>query len=296
MVTTFATVDTHEVEARRNYVPDPRFTMSTWGGTVVAGGGAVEFTSPADSTGNMLIGPAVTELAAATVSFSLLVENVGALAFAVEPRIWDGVAYVTSAGVTIPPGESRLVKIESAATAGGYAQPRLWKISPSPAGAKIRVSEPILERSPVVGSYFDGGTPAVGNKSYAWAGAVNGSESIEYETVPVHTVVPVLVDGYEATRAAGSLVHEVLGASFPDVSLRPAGPRRGQFRMLFATEAAAVDAYADMAYTGLFTAADPEVPGIGMRFVVAGGDLLIGLDAVTRNVWWVEVPFVEVGP
>lgn len=126
--------------------------------------------------------------------------------------------------------------------------------------------------------------------------AVNASESIEYSTVPVSTVTPLLVDGYEATRDARTVVHEVAGKTFPDVTLRPAGSRRGRLRMLFATEADATAAYAALSAPRVFMLTEADLPGIEMRFVIAAGEMLIGLDDEGRRRWWVEVPFVEVSP
>lgn len=146
------------------------------------------------------------------------------------------------------------------------------------------------------GPYFDGNSASVDSRRYVWAGAPNASASIEYSVLPLSTVTPLLVDGYEATRDARSVVHEVAGKTFPDVTLRPAGSRRGRLRMLFATETDATAAYAALSAQRVFMLTEADLPGIEMRFVIADGEMLIGLDDEGRRRWWVEVPFVEVSP
>lgn len=107
-------------------------------------------------------------------------------------------------------------------------------------------------------------------------------------------IVPVVAGGWEATRPARSVVHEVLGRSDPDVTLRPAGTRRGTLRLVFAAEADAADASVVLGRGEVFTFADPDRGTLGMSFVVADGDVSLSLDDETRDVWIVLVPFVEV--
>lgn len=109
-------------------------------------------------------------------------------------------------------------------------------------------------------------------------------------------IVPQVVNGYEASREARTVVNAVLNRSNPDVTLRDPGPRSGSLALVFATENAAQDAFAVLGTRQVFTLADPDRLSIGMSFVVADGDLTIGLDADTREVWIVTVPFVEVLP
>jgi hypothetical protein len=144
-----------------------------------------------------------------------------------------------------------------------------------------------------LGAPFSGAASPDPGLTVSWDGTPFASESIAWLTRPVQ-VEPILVDGYETTRAARSVVHTVVGRTFPDVTLRAPGPRRGALRMLFATEAEAVRAFAILSEPRAFTLSEPDLPGIGMRFVVADGDLSAGLDDTTRRVWWVRVPFVEV--
>lgn len=50
---------------------------------------------------------------------------------------------------------------------------------PPKAGTVLRVDKLQAEKSPVLGSYFDGSTPSAGDFSYAWTGAANGSTSVQ---------------------------------------------------------------------------------------------------------------------
>lgn len=110
------------------------------------------------------------------------------------------------------------------------------------------------------------------------------------------TIVPELIDGYTASREARTIVHDIINRSNPDVTLRAPGLRRGSFRCLFPVQGDAIAAYGTLGTPQVFTITDPEVPAVGMSFVVAEGDLDIELDDETRAAWWVIVPFVEVNP
>lgn len=108
-------------------------------------------------------------------------------------------------------------------------------------------------------------------------------------------ITPTIVDGYQARREARTIVHPIVNRSNPDVTLRAAGLRVGQLRCVFAVEAAAVDAFNVFAVPQVFALTDPD-RAIGMSFVVADGEIEIGLDDETRDVWVIVVPFVEVTP
>lgn len=108
-------------------------------------------------------------------------------------------------------------------------------------------------------------------------------------------IVPKIVDGYTAKREARTIVHTVLNRPSPDITLRAASIRRGEFKCVFGGEVEAVDAFAILSIPQVFTISDPDVPSIYMTFVVAEGDLALELDEATRSVWLVRVPFVEVG-
>lgn len=107
-------------------------------------------------------------------------------------------------------------------------------------------------------------------------------------------VVPEVVNGFEGTREARTIVHAILGRPDPDVTFRPAGLRTGTLRLVFATGAAAAAAEAALTVPQVLTLIDNEVPEVGMSFVVAEGDIVTTLDTTTRVVWIVALPFREV--
>lgn len=173
------------VAVRQNYVPDPNFVSGAWGitgATSVPFDGGIELTTTGDTAGNFLTGTAVNGLT--RVSASWFVENTGTTQFAVQARVWDDVAYLTGETANLAPGESRYVKVENVTVAGTYAQPRLWKISPTPAGAKLRVSKAIMEAERTTGEFFDGNTTPDTDMAPSWLGAVNNSSSVLYATMP----------------------------------------------------------------------------------------------------------------
>lgn len=109
-------------------------------------------------------------------------------------------------------------------------------------------------------------------------------------------IVPLLVEGYSASRRSGNLIKQVLGTSTPAVVLRPAALRAGVLRFLFATSTAAdtvMDALA--AATGPLALTDTDHPRINMTFVL-DGDLDMEVDPTTMTYCWVSVPFQETQP
>lgn len=140
----------------------------------------------------------------------------------------------------------------------------------------------------------EGGRTADGDKSYTWAGAANASPSIEWQTVPAVNIVPLVVEGFEYSRPARSILHPLLGSSDHDVTFRPGGLRAGRMRLVMPDAATARAAEVGLLTPRVFTLTDPDVSELTMRFVVAGEDIGVQLDPVTRRRWIVTVPFQEV--
>lgn len=108
------------------------------------------------------------------------------------------------------------------------------------------------------------------------------------------TITPEVVNGFEAAREARTIVHNIIGRPDPDITFRPAGLRKGTLTLVFATGAAATAAEAALAFPQVLALSDPDVPEVGMSFVVADGDLDSKLDLDTQEVWLLDVPFQEV--
>jgi hypothetical protein len=109
------------------------------------------------------------------------------------------------------------------------------------------------------------------------------------------TITPTLVDGYSAGQEARTIAHPIISRPGPDdVTLRPAGPRTGILRLLFATEADAEAARALHAAPYVWTLTDADLSSIGMDYVVEGGTLGAALEDETRELWLLEIPFREV--
>lgn len=107
----------------------------------------------------------------------------------------------------------------------------------------------------------------------------------------VTTVAPLVVDGYESTRAPRTIVHEVLNNPNPSVSLKPAGLRTGTLSAVFATRADAVECEAMLAAAAVLTLT--STVDVGMTFVVHE-DITVTLDDSTRAVWLVSFGYQEV--
>lgn len=116
-------------------------------------------------------------------------------------------------------------------------------------------------------------------------------------TVITHSagvITPEVVDGYEATSEARTIVHTILGREDPDITLRPPGLRTGALTLVFATGAAAASAEAVLRFPQVLELSDTDAPNVAMSFVVATGDIAPKLDPETRRVWTLTVPFQEV--
>ncbi|NYD65983.1 hypothetical protein [Agromyces atrinae] len=146
------------------------------------------------------------------------------------------------------------------------------------------------------GPYFDGDTPSTYTEIIGWTGTPHQAESrwIHREFEFPKYVEPILVVGYESTRAARAIVHEILDNTAPSVVLRAAASRSGKLRLIFDNEEDAYGAERAHAESGYWTLTDPDRPSLNMTYVVADGDIVRTLDPETRTIWVLEIPFVEV--
>lgn len=78
---------------------------------------------------------------------------------------------------------------------------------------------------------------------------------------------PILLDGYETSQQSRHVVHELLDGESIAITLRPAGPRRGTLRALFATYEEAIALNADLAEAAVLTLEDTDNPAIDMSFI-----------------------------
>jgi hypothetical protein len=109
-------------------------------------------------------------------------------------------------------------------------------------------------------------------------------------------IAPTLIDGYEAERAGGTIVHPILGRTNPDVTLRPASLRTGTLKLLFADEAPALAAWNALSAGAVFRLQSDERT-VGMYFVVPEGErIAFRLNDEARTGWHLDVPFQEVTP
>jgi hypothetical protein len=105
----------------------------------------------------------------------------------------------------------------------------------------------------------------------------------------VASVVPTLIDGYEAARESRNVLHVALDGT-EDVSLAAASPRAGSLRAVFGVKADAWMLLGMLGAPGVFTLAS-EVGEVDMSFTFEG-DVSIALDD-TRSAWIVEFGFRE---
>lgn len=114
-------------------------------------------------------------------------------------------------------------------------------------------------------------------------------------------ITPSSVLGFSSSRDARTNVHDVLGATYPDATLRPAGSRAGRIKLGFtgpAAETLSHLAETTLAEPRVFTyVTDPSRPSLALSFVVpTGGRIERVLSDATRAAWVVEVDYREVSP
>lgn len=115
-------------------------------------------------------------------------------------------------------------------------------------------------------------------------------------TVTAATCTPDHVVGYQSTATTQTIIHPLLGRTYPDVTIRPAAARIGTLTMLFDDEAAGRACELLHAYTaGPLVLVSDDVVDVSMTFMPAGA-ITRTLDTVTSAVWVVAVPYQEIHP
>lgn len=82
------------------------------------------------------------------------------------------------------------------------------------------------------------------------------------------TITPRALSGYTSDQEGGSIRHDILGRSTPDITLRPVGMRSGSFTLDFSSESAAATARTALAGASAWTLAHTERTSVNMRFIV----------------------------
>lgn len=106
-------------------------------------------------------------------------------------------------------------------------------------------------------------------------------------------ITPELILGWQASQPSRNVVHEIVGKSSPDVTLKPAGLRTGTLELLFLTSAEAETARTMFQSAQSFLIESDETWLDLFRFVVSGS-ISSALEDTTRNMWTITVDFQEV--
>lgn len=119
-------------------------------------------------------------------------------------------------------------------------------------------------------------------------------------TIGSTVISPQAVTGYESVREGQSIVHDILGRSNPDVTLRPSGLRRGTLHLAFIGTTAEADSLAAEnahALAGVAALTVADHPTASMSYIVPGaGSIKRSLSPETMNHWLLELDFQEVLP
>lgn len=109
------------------------------------------------------------------------------------------------------------------------------------------------------------------------------------------TITPLLVLGWESAQDSRNVVHDILGSSMPDVTLRSARARTGTLRTLWETADQAEVCRALHSEVGTFTITTYDVSLDSMTYVVSGA-ITAALDEDSSRLWTVEIDYQEVTP
>lgn len=114
------------------------------------------------------------------------------------------------------------------------------------------------------------------------------------------TVTPTTVDGFTSTRTSNTLAHDIPGSAWPDIVERPAGPRSGTLRLVFAgagAESASLVAE-QLHATGVPLTFTPDgFSSAVMSYRLApAGRLTRELDPNTRAAWILTIDYQEAQP
>lgn len=117
-------------------------------------------------------------------------------------------------------------------------------------------------------------------------------------TITRYTTVltPTLVLGWSLTRPGRSVVHDILGTSDVEVTVRAPGPRAGDLRTFWATEAAAAASVAALSVPGAPWVWEVSgVLGAALTAYVVG-DVQVEAADDAGHVWTVTVGVQEIAP
>lgn len=101
--------------------------------------------------------------------------------------------------------------------------------------------------------------------------------------------------GFKSTRTARNLVHDIIDRSDPDITIKPAGLRKGTLELLCLNLAAGLAVEALHAGEGVIALEDTDRPTLDMSYV-ASGAITLELDTQTGIRWVVAVDYQEVTP
>jgi len=107
------------------------------------------------------------------------------------------------------------------------------------------------------------------------------------------TFTPELITAWETSQNSRNVIHDIIGKSDPDVTLKPASTRSGTLEMLFLSASAANSARGVLANGTIFTISDSETWLNGLDFVM-NGTISAALEDTTRDLWTITADFVEV--
>lgn len=106
---------------------------------------------------------------------------------------------------------------------------------------------------------------------------------------------PVLITAWETTQESRNVIHDIIGRTDPDVTLKPAASRSGTLEMLFTSASSAETARGILANGTTFTISDSETWLNGFDFVISGS-ITNALEDTTRHLWTIRADFREIIP
>lgn len=110
----------------------------------------------------------------------------------------------------------------------------------------------------------------------------------------IHATTPSLIKSWSSSQEARNVVHNIIGRSDPDITLKPAGKRTGTLELFYTTKTAAETARELFALPLVFVTDSTDETWLdGFRFV-ANGNISAVLDGDDFTSWHISVDFQEV--
>lgn len=113
-------------------------------------------------------------------------------------------------------------------------------------------------------------------------------------TSGIHSTTPLFVKSWETSQATRNVIHNIVGKSEPDITLKPAGLRTGTFELFYASQEDAENARAVLSLPTVFLVSSDDETWLNDFKFVSVDSISAALDETDLTSWHFSVGFQEV--